>query len=463
MSTDARVEIGFTNFVPEGISMPRGRRPKVAAAPKKFERQEALKERIIALPAELRSLGSKYFQTPPAPITPIAPGVVDEKIGAKIAHVEEPLAVYLQRTSVKENVSQRPPFDHIRDPIYRRLMRDFLQGAQMPEAKVAALRRSDVGKVESLAENDILYSLIDGLQRLWCFSTCVLLVLHREKLIPERCISAEDWTYFKPFVDALGPANEATETILGRIVRYEIFYEIDLEGLLHFLVTFNTGQRRMSLQVQLEIMHKPLIDEIEKTAGIQVFRDTRDLEGHAGTQKPKGQFAASELAVATQAFITNNPQAAQKEIAEDMLEKELQYTALAFDIGDITDVVSTLRRVANEIHPQMLEVYADEPGKMFYFSGGGTFLIGFSAACGYIRNRNNMKMLEAALDKLVSLLKHGGDDPLSLVEYQEAISTITSSRGKMMRRLVYDSFLRYFLGTTTRLEWIDAAHSLTLT
>jgi hypothetical protein len=192
-----------------------------------------------------------------------------------------------QRTSVKENVSQRPPFDHIRDPIYRRLMRDFLQGAQMPEAKVAALRRSDVGKVQDLAEKDILYSLIDGLQRLWCFSTCVLLVLHREKLISERCISADDWTYFKPFVDALGSANEATEAILGRIVRYEIFYEIDLEGLLHFLVTFNTGQRRMSLQVQLEIMHKPLIDEIEKTAGIQVFRDTRDLEGHAGAQNPR--------------------------------------------------------------------------------------------------------------------------------------------------------------------------------
>jgi hypothetical protein len=463
MSTEVRAEAAFTNFAPEGISMPRGRRPKAAAAPKKFERTEALKERIIALPAELRSLGSKYFQAHPAPIQPIAPGVVDEKIGAKIAHVEEPLGIYLQRTSVKENVSQRPPFDHIRDPIYRRLMRDFLQGAQMPESKVAALRRSDVGKVENLAEKDILYSLIDGLQRLWCFSTCVLLVLHREKLISERCISAEDWTYFKPFVDDLGPANEATETILGRIVRYEIFYEIDLEGLLHFLVTFNTGQRRMSLQVQLEIMHKPLIDEIEKTAGIQVFRDTRDLEGHSGAQKPKGQFAASELAVATQAFITNNPQAAQKEIAEEMLEKELQYTALAFDIGDIADVVSTLRRVANEIHPQMLEVYSNEPGKMFYFSGGGTFLIGFSAACGYIRNRNNMKMLEAALDKLVSLLKHGGDDPLSLAEYQEAISTITSSRGKMMRRLVYDSFLRYFLGTTTRLEWIDAAHSLTLT
>jgi hypothetical protein len=463
MSAKATLTIDSTEFVPEVISMPRGRRPKAPAAPKKYERQEALKARIVALPSELRSLGFKLFQGQPGPIHPIAPEVVDGKIGAKIAHVEEPLGIYLQRTSVKENVSQRPPFDHIRDPIYRRLMRDFLQGAQMPEAKVAALRRSDIGKVSSLTENDILYSLIDGLQRLWCYSTCVLLVQHREKLITERCISAEDWTYFKPHVDALGSAQEATEALLARPVRYEIFYEIDLEGLLHFLVTFNTGQRRMSLQVQLEIMHKPLIDEIEKTAGIQVFRDTRDLEGQSRVQKPKGQFAASELAVATQAFITNNAQAAQKEIAEEMLEKESQYTALAFDIGDIADVVTTLRRVANEIHPQMLQVYADEPNKMFYFSGGGTFLVGFSAACGYIRNRNNMKMLEAALDKLVELLKHGGDDPLSLSEYQEAISNISSSRGKSMRRLVYDTFLRYFLGTTTRLEWADAAHSLTLT
>jgi hypothetical protein len=219
----------------------------------------------------------------------------------------------------------------------------------------------------------------------------------------------------------------------------------------------------MSLQVQLEIMHKPLIDEIEKTAGIHVFRDTRDLETHTGTQKPKGQFSASDLAVATQAFITNNPQAAQKDIAEEMLEKESQFTALAFDIGEITDVVSTLRRVANEIHPQMLQAYADEPGKMYYFSGGGTFLVGFAAACGYIRKRNDMQTLETALNKLVDMLKHGGEDPLSLTEYQDAISTITSSRGKMMRRLVYDSFLRYFLGTTTRLEWMDAARSLTLT
>ena len=48
-------------------------------------------------------------------------------------------------------------------------------------------------------------------------------------------------------------------------------------------------------------------------------------------------------------------------------------------------------------------------------------------------------------------------------EYQELIKNIISSRGKVLRRLVYGTFLRYFLGTTTRLEWTDAYRSLRLT
>ena len=122
-----------------------------------------------------------------------------------------------------------------------------------------------------------------------------------------------------------------------------------------------------------------------------------------------------------------------------------------------------LKRVAQDIHPLMLLVYEDEPGKKYYFSGGGTFLTGFAAACGYVRNRNNTKMLEGALEKLILLLKQPSEDPFGLEEYQELIKNITSSRGKMMRRLVYDTFLRFFLGTTTRLEWTDAYRSLSLT
>jgi len=186
-----------------------------------------------------------------------------------------------------------------------------------------------------------------------------------------------------------------------------------------------------------------------------------DIEAQGKTQKNKEQFAASDLAVAAEAFITNNPQAPQKELAEEFLEKDTAYAG-AVDVGDIADVITMLKRVATEIHPAMLKVYAADAGKKFYFSSGGTFMGGFAAACGHIRNKGDNTKLQKAIEKLVALLAIPEDDPFSLGEYQDAIKDIHSSRGKMMRRLVYDTFLRFFNGTTERLEWTDAVRSLSI-
>ena len=73
-----------------------------------------------------------------------------------------------------------------------------------------------------------------------------------------------------------------------------------------------------------------------------------------------------------------------------------------------------------------------------------------------------MGQLEAALLRLDNLIEIGGDDPLNLDEYQRTLATIKSSRGKAIRRLVYDTFRRFFNGTTSRLEWADTYRSLTL-
>src|SRR5580658_1883647 len=199
----ALLDLDNPNDPKETTKMPRGRRPKATPAPKKFERQEALKNRIVALSEELAGAGFADLMTPLVPIRPVAAEVVDEKTSARIGHVEETLAVYLQRTSIKDNLSQRPPFDHVTDPIYRRLMRDFIQGAQMPEARIAALRDLS-GRIKSLDETSINYSIIDGLQRSWCYSTTVLIALHRDQLVTDRCITVEAWDYFRPFIEKLG-------------------------------------------------------------------------------------------------------------------------------------------------------------------------------------------------------------------------------------------------------------------
>ena len=72
-----------------------------------------------------------------------------------------------------------------------------------------------------------------------------------------------------------------------------------------------------------------------------------------------------------------------------------------------------------------------------------------------------MAQLEATLDKLEHELARSDDDPLKLEEYRAALQTITTSRGKAMRRLVYDTFTRFFTGSTMRLEWLDTARQIT--
>ncbi len=430
----------------------RGRKAKVVKPPSRVERIEKLRERLLALTTDLVNDGFGHVLKPPPPVVLTElPADHDPYTRGDIGKVKEPLGIYLQRVSIEGNFSQRPPFDHVTDAIYRRLIRDFIEGAAMPESKIAALT-NDSRKAERLDDPTIRFSVIDGLQRLFCFGTAVLLVWKREKLVAEGSVSTEAWSYFAPFVEKTGDIHPATEALLQRMIRYEVFYKIDLEGLLHYMVTFNTGQRRMSLPVQLEIMQQPLIDAL-KGAGIPVWRE---MEKTPGMQRPKDKFSASELMLATQAFITNNAHVRAGDEAEKLLEEE-RYLG---NVGDINDVVGVLKHLALNLHPRIMEVYANDPNKRYVLSAGGTFLFGLAAACGFIRTRKNMKVLEGELERLMGVLDSGAEDPLKLDEYAKSLQLITTSRGKATRRLVYDTFLRFFSGATPELEWADTTRQI---
>src|SRR5438477_2069927 len=142
--------------------MVRGRKIKVVKPPSRSERSDKIRARLVSLSTDLIDTGNGSLLPPLGPIQLLAPAINDPKTGGWVGHVEETLGTYIQRVSVVDNFSQRPPFDHVTDPIYRRLMRDFIEGAAMPEAKIAALSRVNKGqKAESLEEPDISYSVID--------------------------------------------------------------------------------------------------------------------------------------------------------------------------------------------------------------------------------------------------------------------------------------------------------------
>jgi hypothetical protein len=435
----------------------RGRKPK-QKAPTKVGRQDFLRLQIIELTDELEAAGFGNSLKVPNAVKPVAPQIPDPKTEGFIGHIEEDLGTYIQRVSIVDNFYQRQPFDHMKDKIYRRLIRDFIDGAAMPEAKVAAMD-STGGRLKFLQEPGVKYSVIDGLQRLYCYCIAILLVWKRDKLIEDRAIPADAWDYFKEAVEKTGDPKTAVEQILRRTTRYELFWNIDLEGLLHYMVTFNAGQRRMSLEVQLEIMQRPLLKALEHDAKIPIFQDTAQT---AGKQKPKQEFAASDLVIATRAFIEFNPQLKKLEEAEGLLEREEGYTDIqsSFDVGDINDVVITLKKIAIDIHQKIMARYPDNPTHKYILSGGGVFLVSFAAACGKVRNTLNMTSLDGALQRLMKELNKPEEDPLNLEEYQETINNIKTSRGKSIRRLVYDTFLRFFNGTTNMLDWADAARQI---
>ena len=437
----------------------RGRKPKVKA-PTKTERQELLRERILSLKDDLEAAGFGTLLKVPGPVEYLANPMQDPKTEGSIAHVEEELGTYIQRVRITENFYQRQPFEHLEDKIYRRLIRDFIDGATMPESKVAALGMQG-GKCTSLEDQGIRYSVIDGLQRLYCFCIAILLVWRRDKLLHDKCITQAAWDYLKDVVEREPDAKLATENLLKRTTRYEIFWNIGLEELLHYMVTFNTGQRSMSVQVQLEIMRRPLLDALEHEAKIPIFKDTENVQGRT---KPKDQFAASDVVLATRAFIEYNPQLKKPDEAESLLESAAGFTDLqsSFDVGDVADVVAVMKKIAVDIHQKIMERYATNPANRYILSSGGIFLVSFAAACGKIRTMLNMTSLNGALERLVKELNRPGDDPLQLDDYQRVVGNIKTSRGKAMRRLVYDTFLRFFNATTPHLDWEDTARQMSV-
>jgi hypothetical protein len=435
----------------ELTTLPRRRSLRVKK-PTRLERNRKLHDVVVNLVHELQSAGFASVLSPPGPITVIGPEIGDPKTQGKIGHAREPLGTYIQRLSVEDNFFQRPPFDHMTDPIYRRLIRDFIDGAAMPESKIAAL--SWAGEVRALDDTNIRFSIIDGLQRLYCFLIAILLVWRREQLVQDGVIPEEGWNFFAEAVKRLGEPEFATENLLQRIIRYEIFYAISLAGLLHYMVTFNSSQRRMSLRVQLEIMKRPLIEHL-KMEGIPIWEDIGRMPGE---RRPQDRFLASDIVLATQAFITHNAHVTTAVETERFLDDNQPYLD---NIGDISDIMRILKRISVEVHEKITTAYESNPDQRFLMMNGDPFLLGFVAACGYIRNRANMEILDKALDKLLQEFDRPGGDPLHIESYQRALDMVNASRGKDARRLVDDTFRRFFLGVTTELDWLDTASQIT--
>jgi hypothetical protein len=431
-----------------------GRRAK-ARPMAKNQRLERIQQKFLDLFAVLATRGFDVVGTK-RPALRLLPGTeadIDAKTGACIGHVRLPLKDYLQLASIKENIRQRRPFDHLKDSIYLRLIRDFLEGAVMPEVKLGLLGKDGLSRAQ-LDDPNALTSIIDGLQRTYCYLIALLLVLEAERAVNEGWAPESAWRYLEPHVQKLGEGREALARLLERPIRIEIYYNLELGHLLQYLVTYNTGQRRMDLATQLEIMREPLIRKIESDTGLEIYQTTRDTDS-----KPIDKFAAADVLVATQAFLLEDPQITDAEEAERILSADESF----LEVDNIDDLSEVMVFIMEDLHNLMTNAYDEDSTKQNYLtSKKSSFLFGLAAACGVVRadkDQGGMEKLREGFERLRRLFQTS-EDPLSLEDYQAVVGRISGSRGKNTRNLVMHAFLAFFNGSTTRLNWTLTAKSL---
>jgi hypothetical protein len=382
-------------------------------------------------------LKRKGIEVPETNIEVIGNGLPDSKTGAMVVNALASVAFLLTRFSGLSHWFQRKTFHHTRDPIYQRLIVAILKGYYVPPLRVAAVANKGVVEEPESADD---WTLIDGLQRTTCYIIAVLMAAFRDELVEEGCL---DETIWKETFEEHAAVCDVDE-LLRRQQQMEVFYRIDLAGVLHFMLLLNGAQRQMNAKIQLELMNIPLIKMLEEE-GIQLLKEQ---EKAADYKLEKSSFKGSNLIVGVQGYMQKNPQVMTTGEKESFLSEEGEYLA---PVEDMDEVIEVLKIITGPLHKAVLHRLEST-----ILSEGEVFTTALMAAAGKFVHMTNFDQLIAALKRLVSDVD-SGKDPLDLETYWEVYGGIKSGKGRKIRSIICTAFLEYFRGNCKALEWEENA------
>jgi hypothetical protein len=382
-------------------------------------------------------LKRKGVDIPETGIELVGVGLPDSKTGATVVNALASVAFLLTRFSGLSHWFQRKTFHHTRDDIYQRLIVAILKGYYVPPLRVAAVADKGIVEDPKLATD---WTLIDGLQRTTCYIIAVLMAALGDELVEMGCIDAKIWDEtFREHAEAC-----SIDELLRRQQQMEVFYRIDLPGVLHFMLLLNGAQRQMNAKIQLELMNIPLIKMLQDE-GIQLVKEQ---EKAADYKLEKARFKGSNLIIGVQGYMQKNPQVMTNDEKESFLADEREYLAPVEDMGD---VISVMKIVTGPLHNAVLNRLEST-----VLSEGEVFTTALMAAAGKYADMTSFDQLLAALKRLVADVE-GGKDPLALDTYWEVYGGIKSGKGRKIRSIICAAFLEYFRGNCKQLEWAENA------
>jgi hypothetical protein len=347
------------------------------------------------------------------------------------------VAFLLTRFSGLKHWFQRKTFHHTRDQIYQRLILAILKGYYVPPLRVAAVADNGVVDEPKLAHD---WTLIDGLQRTTCYIIAVLMAALGDELVDMGCIDEKIWNeIFREDATACD-----IDELLTRQQQLEVFYRIDLAGVLHFMLLLNGAQRQMNAKIQLELMNIPLIKLLE-TEGIKLLKEQEKAPDY---KLEKASFKGSYLIIGVQGYMQKNPQVMTTEEKESFLAEEGEYLA---PVEDMSDVIQVMKIVTGPLHNALLSRHDST-----VLSEGEVFTTALMAAAGKYADMTNFDQLLAALNRLVADVE-SGKDPLAIDTYWDVYRGIKSGKGRKIRSIICTAFLEYFRGNCKHLGWEENA------
>ncbi len=317
-----------------------------------------------------------------------------------------------------------------RKAVFDRLRQDLKKGTVIPSISIAS--KKDISpdqKQLELNEEDVY--ILDGLQR-----TYALIDIKKEL------------------------ENNDTEKgkFLERELRFEIWLYKSVESLLYKMIVLNTGQTRMSMRHQIEILNKPFIDDFKKYA----FKTDPSIDIEIFTWKDSGQkrekqyqYVLADLTMFFLSFAEGTAFVEKDNMVIELIDKINflnNYSGIKEKYGEdniiykeFTNLIIKMDNLLCKKYPSSTISSFDSYTEGNFLMKSRTFLSGFLGAYGQIYS-NNKDLYGQKKKDFFDLLSSDDTDPLSLNTLTDVIRDLKAKSkrwGDTEREYFYNVFVEF--------------------
>ena len=382
----------------------------------------------------------------------------DKKVKGKCLLIDITIGRYIEliHNNLENLPIQRGKVISRKMDVYKRLKEDLENNTIIPPLSLVASKElsdtiegiKDTKKIETIINDKIdnkSLSILDGLQRTYCILNAI---------------------------DDLGNNPGKLSTFKKSRIRAELWYSIKTNALLYKILVLNTGQFKMSMRHQLEILYMPL-----KEAMLSIAKKHR-IEGmgfstyrNSSPSKEPYKYSFANIVEALIAFNTRDPIVDKTNIVVAELQRmrfieEHSDELKLYSDDDIEEFSDLLFSLDNKLWKKYRERMkgTDDLGNEKSlewtsrndFMNSAPFLSGFFASCGKYRNRNN-KNYRNRKNKFFKIFDEDKEDPLKLRVLSDVLE-VENARSKKfgitLRNFFFNGFNEFFGGDEDNFEMI---------